>query len=368
MASFSFDFLPKEKEEKLETSVLSATYQATPLSPVGQRKRPPFVWLPELLGKHLEERCRKEIVYSEIPIAVDDEATNNETQNMGTSQQNADPSMSPICYVDLESSSFSATPAGNEAVVQHQEQPTWKQTDMQPSVYEGGMKVWECSLDLVRYLAEEKYPSVLFHDDGRPQVAISVLELGCGHALPSCFLLREALRNSLQEPFVSFVLSDYNDFVVQDATLSNLVLNTAQVTAPEDRARMIRRHVRVGYGDWMDMSRQLRQQQRANNGHDGYFDLILAAETIYSDQTAQETAQLLAQHLRPHTGVALVATKRYYFGVGGGSDALRRHIIQQQQQQHHADHHFEIETVREYDNGSGNIRELLRVTHCGGKR
>jgi len=70
---------------------------------------------------------------------------------------------------------------------------------------------------------------------------------------------------------LSFVLVDYNDFVVQDATLSNLVLNTAQVTAPEDRAGMIQQHVRLGYGDWMNMSRQLYEQKEQKQQKEVFF-------------------------------------------------------------------------------------------------
>ena len=58
---------------------------------------------------------------------------------------------------------------------------------------------------------------------------------------------------------------------------------------------------------------------------DGKFDLILASETTYTPKAAQDTAYWLCNHLKPNTGVGLIATKRYYFGVGlgGGSDAFQ---------------------------------------------
>jgi hypothetical protein len=78
----------------------------------------------------------------------------------------------------------------------------------------------------------------------------------------------------------------------------------------------------------------------------------------------------------------LIATKRYYFGVGGGVDAFRRacgsqnddkvHVqLQPQQEQdyqddsshhhHHVRRRLHVETAQVYDNGTGNIRELLKV-------
>ncbi|KAL3238540.1 hypothetical protein MRX96_048083 [Rhipicephalus microplus] len=46
--------------------------------------------------------------------------------------------------------------------------------DIIPSVYEGGMKVWECSIDLTEYI--ENHLSI--DDESK------VLELGCGAGLP----------------------------------------------------------------------------------------------------------------------------------------------------------------------------------------
>ena len=47
--------------------------------------------------------------------------------------------------------------------------------DLVSGVYEGGLKIWECSLDLVDYIAVNKHLV-----QGK-----RVLELGCGQALPA---------------------------------------------------------------------------------------------------------------------------------------------------------------------------------------
>lgn len=54
-------------------------------------------------------------------------------------------------------------------------------SDLQTGVYEGGFKLWECSLDLVRYV--ERLPGFTM-----PR---RVLELGCGHGLPGIHALQK---------------------------------------------------------------------------------------------------------------------------------------------------------------------------------
>ena len=62
-------------------------------------------------------------------------------------------------------------------------------------------------------------------------------------------------------------------------------------------------------GDWGGCSTFLDKHQ---------FDLILTAETIYEPKSVPDLLELLTWCLNPDRGVALVASKVYYFGVGGG--------------------------------------------------
>ena len=66
--------------------------------------------------------------------------------------------------------------------------------DLIPGQYEGGLKLWECSIDLVNYFL------------GRTDLHRgSVLELGCGHGLPGVAAMLKGCR--------PVVFSDFNDNV-----------------------------------------------------------------------------------------------------------------------------------------------------------
>lgn len=235
-------------------------------------------------------------------------------------------------------------------------------TDLLPGVYEGGLKVWECSIDLCRHLA--------LHCDELLAEGSKILELGCGHALPSCFLLREGL---LRNRNMMVMLTDYNDFVLEGVSLSNIVLNTRELVNTEKLDSVISERIVVGAGDWMSMSNQLSsgvlQDEDLSLPQDGRFDVILAAETAYSTESAKETAVLLARHLKRGSGIGLVACKRYYFGVGGGSDAFRQAAASQRitasdeesSTSEGVEYRLTVETLKVYDNGAGNIRELLQI-------
>lgn len=62
-------------------------------------------------------------------------------------------------------------------------------SDLQAGVYEGGFKLWECSLDLVKYV--ELLLVHGLHGDAAPSFRMprKVMELGCGHGLPGIHAL-----------------------------------------------------------------------------------------------------------------------------------------------------------------------------------
>ena len=83
-------------------------------------------------------------------------------------------------------------------------------TDLVPGVYEGGLKTWECSLDLAGVLAQKVAQSSDFLQDKK------VIELGCGTAVPSLYLLSKALKRKDDKPAnLTLQLCDFNEQVLR---------------------------------------------------------------------------------------------------------------------------------------------------------
>lgn len=256
-----------------------------------------------------------------------------------------------------------------------------QKSDLIPGIYEGGLKMWECSIDLCRFLYE--LYSTNADTDNRSNDGISLalgsngttLELGCGHGLPGIMvsLLGASSQNKV-------LFSDYNDYVLKYCTLRNLFLNTPQQFHEDLPSR-----VALVSGDWLQLSNLLLvgHENKSKNSQVqefakffssssstdfGRFDLILAAETTYTESSARDTATLISRHLKFDTGVALVATKRYYFGVGGGSDCFRRFTERIKVARCELDDNHKLSTIYTLQSKTvkviddGNIREILQIT------
>ena len=259
-------------------------------------------------------------------------------------------------------------------------------TDLIPGVYEGGLKVWECSIDLCRFLAHIIDNEDLDSEHCNDSNAVvnnalvrclgpsgSTMEIGCGHGLPGCLILRESIRRGFNcDKNKSVVIfSDFNDFVLHHATIPNAQVNVCGLRGDDGVAMdecqtakaLVERSMFVG-GDWMGLSHKL------SNGNlplqvseDGRLDLILAAETTYTPESCQDTAFLMLSHLKIDVGVGLVATKRFYFGVGGGTDLFTTACKKLASDQGpFAGLQLCIRTIQSYDTGNANIRDLLEVT------
>lgn len=158
---------------------------------------------------------------------------------------------------------------------------TEENLDIVPSVYEGGMKVWECSIDLAEYV--ENHLSI--DSDTR------ILELGCGAGLPG-------LVACLKGASVDF--QDYNKEVLQLVTIPNAFANIGS---------RVKKRCRFFAGDWSALADHIKSEQ---------YDLILTSETIYSTASYQSLITILKKAIKCN-GTVLVAAKTCYFGVGGGT-------------------------------------------------
>ena len=202
-------------------------------------------------------------------------------------------------------------------------------SDLIPGVYEGGMKVWECAFDLVSYLTES---GVQFSGMG-------VLELGCGAGLPGlCALLNGAERVHFQ---------DYNPEVINCITMPTVLLNTEH--SQSGSATGLVSKCRFFSGDWNEFAALASTSSRCEQAP---YDIILTSETIYSTSSQPKLLTALKLLLRPETGIAFVAAKSHYFGVGGS--------VQQFLELVETDGYFEVFTCWTID--SSVPRKILRLS------
>eukprot|EP00045_Choanoeca_perplexa_P007414 m.66788 g.66788 ORF g.66788 m.66788 type:complete len:187 (+) comp14064_c0_seq21:2-562(+) len=92
----------------------------------------------------------------------------------------------------------------------HLQQALNRDLDVVDGQYEGGLKLWECALDLLLYLATVKVD----------WSQLTVLELGCGAGLPGIYTWIRGATVALQ---------DYNPEVIEQWTIPNCVANNAKL-------------------------------------------------------------------------------------------------------------------------------------------
>ncbi|XP_045772530.1 histidine protein methyltransferase 1 homolog [Maniola jurtina] len=160
-------------------------------------------------------------------------------------------------------------------------------SDLVAGKYEGGLKIWECTYDLIEYF--EKYPGEINFKDAK------VLDLGCGAGILGIYAF-------LKKAFVTF--QDYNKEILEYCTIPNVLLNIEE----EEREKEIR--CKFYSGDWMSFDKLLDKSE--------VFDIILTSETIYNQQNYDKLISLFLNRLSDK-GTVFVGAKTYYFGVGGGT-------------------------------------------------
>ncbi|RLV94596.1 Histidine protein methyltransferase 1 [Spathaspora sp. JA1] len=206
-----------------------------------------------------------------------------------------------------------------------------EQSDLQRNIYEGGFKSWECSYDAVDQLAASEQQDQF----------TSVLEYGCGTALPSCFLLLRKFTTGDTKNKLRITLSDFNFDVLRLVTIANLIINWAS-TLPVEKLHALTTSEEnpVFNNDEVLITQELinefiTQLQQFNieldfiSGSWGRefnqlvtsltnIDFIITSETIYSPEILPIVAESIVEILQSSlNGKCLVAAKNIYFGVGG---------------------------------------------------
>ncbi|GLJ22053.1 hypothetical protein SUGI_0413250 [Cryptomeria japonica] len=280
-------------------------------------------------------------------------------------------------------------------------------SDLVPGKYEGGLKLWESSLDLVNTLKREIRDGQLSFRGKR------VLELGCGHGLPGIFA---CLKGASTVHF-----QDFNAEVLRYLTIPNVHVNLQNAherlgrlcdgPVTPTRTTTLSPDVHFYAGDWgelhtvlsvvgqnqfiasgdislnfseddlyldrssshnssganqetpMDSShcQQVRQRklsgsracERASESDpsEGGYDIILMSETVYSLVSMRNLYSLMKKCLRPPYGVVYLAAKKLYFG-GGGTRQFRSLVEE--------DGILSAHLVVEVADGSSNVREIWK--------
>jgi len=202
--------------------------------------------------------------------------------------------------------------------------------DIVSGVYEGGFKLWECAIDLVKYLNNIKANKQSTGDCVNFQDA-KVLELGCGHGLPGIYALQQGATVHFQ---------DYNEEVLTELTIPNVFSNMgAHLEDTRSRAHFFA-------GDWDEVNDLLAKEEST-------YDVILSADTLYNQNSHKKLYNVIASRLKPKTGIALIAAKSYYFGCGGGVQTFLDIVS--------SENDLSAKRVHFIEDGSSNTREIIQL-------
>ncbi|XP_050351199.1 histidine protein methyltransferase 1 homolog [Nymphalis io] len=161
-------------------------------------------------------------------------------------------------------------------------------SDLVTGKYEGGLKIWECTYDLVEYL-EKNIETIAFRNK-------KVLDLGCGAGILGIYAL-------LRGACVTF--QDYNKEIIEYSTIPNVLLNMEEEQIDQET-----KNSKFYSGDWASFDQLLEESEK--------FDIILTSETLYNLKNYDKLIALF-QHRINDEGIIFIAAKTYYFGVGGGT-------------------------------------------------
>ncbi|KAG6860474.1 hypothetical protein C0995_010765 [Termitomyces sp. Mi166 len=211
-------------------------------------------------------------------------------------------------------------------------------SDLVPGVYEGGLKTWECSIDLAGYLAG-RGPKL----DARGK---RILEIGCGTAVPTLFFLRQLFSTPPEEAIDTEIhFQDYNASVLELVSFPNVLLTwytspaavSFRESHPSPEADEDTGNTNPNAPGDLFLTLELKSaflisletykiRLKFFSGSWSSFpvtpyDIVLTSETIYRSESLILLLALLkgaagARKEKEH--LCLVAAKVLYFGVGGG--------------------------------------------------
>ncbi|XP_061715685.1 histidine protein methyltransferase 1 homolog [Cydia pomonella] len=192
--------------------------------------------------------------------------------------------------------------------------------DLIAGKYEGGLKIWECTYDLIEYL--DNQTGIQFENK-------KVLDLGCGAGILGIYAL-------FQDAFVTF--QDYNKEILECVTIPNIILNIEENEKALDISKC-----KFYSGDWASFNSKLADTE--------VFDIILTSETIYNTNNYDKLIDLFVKRLSKD-GEVYVAAKTCYFGVGGGTRQFEASV----------EKNGLLESKVCWKSSGGILREILKLT------
>lgn len=199
-------------------------------------------------------------------------------------------------------------------------------TDLIPNQYEGGFKLWEGLLDLIDYINQNS----ILDSVANGKNELDILDLGCGCGLLSIYV---ASRLRLKFPELKFriYLQDYNENVLKYFTIPNVIINDIIHTLAshegsidhgelEKMTNQLKENYKFMYGDWKQIEDELFKSSIK-------FDLILSAETLYSETNYEKLCHIFHSTLSQPNGKVFIASKSHYFGVGGGTLSFIDYVL-----------------------------------------
>lgn len=230
----------------------------------------------------------------------------------------------------------------------------------------GGV-TWECTYDLLHYLRtqqqqpEEVSSSVAVaaslsssssSSTSLPHPLLTnrtIMDLGCGSGLLGCYAL-------LSKP-LHVIYHDHNPQVLHDVTAANIAINLPILPYTKDTVQNTCTFVS---GSWEKLRDTLlllpssSTETAAKTLIPHSIDVLLSSETLYRTDSYPILCDLLNILLKPGTGRAYFATKRYYYGIGGGSVPFMKMIETKYPKLH-------IQCIHTIEDGKSMVREILEV-------
>ncbi|KAM9686916.1 histidine protein methyltransferase 1 homolog isoform 1-T2 [Trichechus inunguis] len=185
-------------------------------------------------------------------------------------------------------------------------------SDLITGVYEGGLKIWECTFDLLAYFTKAK---VNF-------AGKKVLDLGCGSGLLGIIAFKRGAKE------IHF--QDYNSLVIDEVTLPNVVANSTLENGINEpavkrgrKSKLAQEQFKCRFfsGEWSEFCELVLSSEKLFVK----YDLILTSETIYNPDYYSTLHQTFLR-LLDKNGQVLLASKAHYFGVGGGVHLFQKYI------------------------------------------